>query len=97
MERLNNLNGTTTGFLSFNQHPPKVIVTAEDEDFDDVTLQYWRDESKQWLRLHKVQDSQMQTTWWNIMEWVPVDSHMQTSSDHGRPTSVSEIQSKPNE
>jgi hypothetical protein len=41
-------NVNTTGFLSgsnFHQHrPPRLYVTAESDDFDDVTLQDLRDE-----------------------------------------------------
>jgi hypothetical protein len=38
--------GGSTGFLSFNSHPPRVYVTAEDDDFDETTLQDWRDEGE---------------------------------------------------
>jgi len=34
----------TTGFLSFNSHPPKVYITAEDDEFDPVTTQHWKEE-----------------------------------------------------
>ena len=39
-------NANTNGFLSndFPHGPPRLIVTAEDEDFDEVTLQELRDE-----------------------------------------------------
>jgi carboxymethylenebutenolidase len=39
-------NGPTSGFLSFNSQPPRVHITAEDNEFDEQTLQYWRDEGK---------------------------------------------------
>jgi hypothetical protein len=32
------------GFLSFNSMPPRLVVTAEDDEFDEQTLQNWRDE-----------------------------------------------------
>jgi hypothetical protein len=40
------MNGTQngTGFLSFNSHPPRLLVTAEDADFDEIAMQHWRDE-----------------------------------------------------
>jgi hypothetical protein len=37
-------NGTTAGFLSFNKSPPRLHITAEDDEFDETTLQHWRDE-----------------------------------------------------
>jgi hypothetical protein len=37
-------NGGGTGFLSFNSHPPRVYVTAEDNEFDETAFQNWRDE-----------------------------------------------------
>jgi hypothetical protein len=39
-------NADTNGFLSsdFPHPPPKLYITAEDEDFDELTLQEWRDE-----------------------------------------------------
>lgn len=39
-------NGGGTGFLSFNSHPPRVYVTAEDDEFDETALQNWRDEGE---------------------------------------------------
>jgi hypothetical protein len=39
-------NGGGTGFLSFNSHPPRVYVTAEDNEFDETALQSWRDEGE---------------------------------------------------
>jgi hypothetical protein len=36
--------GMGPGFLSFNKSPPRIYITAEDEVFDDTTLQHWRDE-----------------------------------------------------
>jgi hypothetical protein len=36
--------GTSTGFLSFNPHPPRIYITLEDDEFDEVTLQHWREE-----------------------------------------------------
>jgi hypothetical protein len=33
-----------TGFLSFNSLPPRLIITSEDEEFDETTLQHWKDE-----------------------------------------------------
>jgi hypothetical protein len=40
----NGASKPTTGFLSFNSHPPRVYITAEDDEFDEKTLQYWREE-----------------------------------------------------
>ena len=37
-------NGATSGFLSFNSNPPRVYVTAEDDEFDERTIRYWKDE-----------------------------------------------------
>jgi hypothetical protein len=37
-------NGTTAGFLSFNKSPPRLHITAEDDEFDETSLQHWRDE-----------------------------------------------------
>jgi hypothetical protein len=39
-------NTNTTGFLSSNflHNPPRLYVTAESDDFDEVTLQDWRAE-----------------------------------------------------
>ena len=39
-------NANTTGFLSnnFPHNPPRLYITAESDDFDDVTLQEWQDE-----------------------------------------------------
>lgn len=34
----------TNGWLSFNHSTPVLYVTAEDDDFDVVTLRAWRDE-----------------------------------------------------
>src|SRR6266480_1267393 len=31
-------------FISFNSMPPRLVVTAEDDEFDEQTLQNWRDE-----------------------------------------------------
>jgi len=44
--RANGLNPTQSGkgFLSFNSLPPRLHVTAEDDEFDETTLQHWRDE-----------------------------------------------------
>jgi hypothetical protein len=45
--KMNGSNGTpnpTSGFLSFNSHPPRVIVTAEDDEFDEVTIRHWKEE-----------------------------------------------------
>jgi hypothetical protein len=39
-------NGATSGFLSFNSNPPRVYVTAEDDEFDEQTIRYWKDEGK---------------------------------------------------
>jgi hypothetical protein len=44
MNGTNRNNGATTGFLSFNSHPPRVYITADDDDFDETTLQHWREE-----------------------------------------------------
>jgi hypothetical protein len=38
--------GGGTGFLSFNSHPPRVYVAAEDSEFDETALQNWRDEGE---------------------------------------------------
>jgi hypothetical protein len=41
------MNGTVgfhRGFLSFNKLSPKVYLTAEDDEFDETTIQHWRDE-----------------------------------------------------
>jgi len=35
---------STSGFLSFNRRPPRLHITAESDDFDQVTLQHWREE-----------------------------------------------------
>jgi hypothetical protein len=39
-------NANTTGFLSnnFPHNPPRLYITAESDDFDDLTLQEWQDE-----------------------------------------------------
>jgi hypothetical protein len=39
-------NANTTGFLSndFPHNPPRLYVTAEDDVFDERTLQEWQDE-----------------------------------------------------
>jgi len=40
-------NGTTqngTGFLSFNSHPPRLYITSEDDEFDEKTIQHWKEE-----------------------------------------------------
>jgi hypothetical protein len=39
-------NGSSngTGFLSFNSHPPRLFITAEDDEFDQTTIQHWKDE-----------------------------------------------------
>jgi hypothetical protein len=39
-------NANTNGFLSndFPHPPPRLYFTAEDDDFDDETLQEWREE-----------------------------------------------------
>src|ERR1700760_4019080 len=44
--RVNGLNPTQSGkgFLSFNSMPPRLHITAEDDEFDETTLQHWRDE-----------------------------------------------------
>jgi hypothetical protein len=39
-----NPTSSGTGFLSFNSLPPRLIVTSEDKEFDETTLQHWRDE-----------------------------------------------------
>lgn len=39
-----NPTNSGTGFLSFNSLPPRLIVTSEDDEFDETTLQHWRDE-----------------------------------------------------
>lgn len=36
--------GGSNGFLSFNSLPPRLVVTSEDDEFDEQTLQNWRDE-----------------------------------------------------
>jgi hypothetical protein len=44
---MNGTNGTqngTTGFLSFNSHPSKLYITAEDDEFDEQTLTHWKEE-----------------------------------------------------
>jgi len=33
-----------TGFLSFNSLPPRLIVTAEDEEFDERSIKHWQEE-----------------------------------------------------
>lgn len=33
-----------TGFLSFNSLPPRLLITSEDDEFDQTTLQHWKDE-----------------------------------------------------
>lgn len=33
-----------TGFLSFNSMPPRLHITADTDDFDEVTIQHWKDE-----------------------------------------------------
>jgi carboxymethylenebutenolidase len=35
---------STSGFLSFNSLPPRLHITSEDDEFDEVTIQHWRDE-----------------------------------------------------
>jgi len=45
--RANSVNSSQAGgngFLSFNSMPPRLVVTAEDDEFDEQTLQNWRDE-----------------------------------------------------
>src|SRR5262249_49773253 len=45
--RANNANSSQAGgngFLSFNSMQPRLVVTAEDDEFDEQTLQNWRDE-----------------------------------------------------
>jgi hypothetical protein len=45
--KMNGANGTynpTSGFLSFNAHPPRVYITAEDDSFDEVTIRHWKEE-----------------------------------------------------
>lgn len=39
-------NANTNGFLSndFPHNPPRLYFTAETDDFDELTLQEWRDE-----------------------------------------------------
>lgn len=39
-------NANTNGFLSndFPHNPPRLYFTAEDDTFDDLTLEEWRDE-----------------------------------------------------
>jgi hypothetical protein len=32
------------GFLSFNSLPPRLHITSEDDEFDEVTIQHWREE-----------------------------------------------------
>jgi hypothetical protein len=32
------------GFLSFNSMRPRLVITAEDDEFDEQTLQNWRNE-----------------------------------------------------
>jgi hypothetical protein len=44
---MNGSNGVpkpTSGFLSFNSHPPRVYITSEDDDFDQETIQHWSEE-----------------------------------------------------
>ncbi|KAF2807586.1 NTF2-like protein [Mytilinidion resinicola] len=44
---LSNGNATqngTTGFLSFNAKPPLVWITGDEEEFDETTLRYWKEE-----------------------------------------------------
>jgi hypothetical protein len=41
---MNGAVGFHRGFLSFNKSPPKVYITAEDDVFDETTIQHWRDE-----------------------------------------------------
>jgi hypothetical protein len=35
-----------TGFLSFNSRPPRLFITAEDAEFDEIAMQHWRDEGE---------------------------------------------------
>ncbi|KIW05527.1 hypothetical protein, variant [Verruconis gallopava] len=46
MGSVNGLNPTQsgTGFLSFNSLPPRLWITSEDEEFDETTIQHWKDE-----------------------------------------------------
>lgn len=46
MGSTNGLNPTQsgTGFLSFNSLPPRLWITSEDEEFDETTIQHWKDE-----------------------------------------------------
>ena len=39
-------NANPTGFLSndFPHNPPRLYITAESDDFDDLTLQEWQEE-----------------------------------------------------
>jgi hypothetical protein len=41
---MNDPRGINRGFLSFNKSPPKIYITAEDDDFDETTIQHWQDE-----------------------------------------------------
>jgi len=34
------------GFLSFNSMPPRLWITADDDSFDEVIFQYWREEGE---------------------------------------------------
>jgi carboxymethylenebutenolidase len=36
--------GVSPGFLSFNSQPPQIYITAEDDEFDEKTIQIWKDE-----------------------------------------------------
>jgi carboxymethylenebutenolidase len=33
-----------TGFLTFNSLPPRLHITADDDEFDETTIQHWREE-----------------------------------------------------
>jgi hypothetical protein len=46
MGSTNGLNPTQSGagFLSFNSLPPRLWITSEDEEFDETSVQHWKDE-----------------------------------------------------
>ena len=35
---------STSGFLSFNSRAPRLYITSEDDEFDDTTIEHWKDE-----------------------------------------------------
>jgi len=43
---LSEMNPTQSGsgFLSFNSLPPRLIVTAEDDEFDETSIEHWQEE-----------------------------------------------------